>query len=190
MRSRKPCREGDVRNNVLGEVGDRAVRLAVAHRRTVGPARRIHQHRRPIAELEALEDAGGGIADHAPPPRLAETGFVEEGAQLRNALRARRERAIADDARIADLGAELRRQRKGNVEAIGRQQTGGAIRPFHQHHGAFGQVFESKFRQLGRAGEPVKIGVDQRKARQLVALQQREGRARHLDRGVAGEMSG
>ena len=151
-------------------MGDRAVRLAVAHRRTVGPARRIHQHRRPIAELEALEDAGGGIADHAPPPRLAETGFVEEGAQLRNALRARRERAIADDARIADLGAELRRQRKGNVEAIGRQQTGGAIRPFHQHHGAFGQVFESKFRQLGRAREPVKIGVDQRKARQFVAL--------------------
>ena len=95
---------------------------------------------------------------------------------------ARRERAIADDARIADLGAELRRQREGDVEAIGRQQTGGAVRPFHQHHGAFGQVVEAEFGELGRAREPVEIGMDQRKTRQLVALQQREGRARHFDR--------
>ena len=84
-------------------------------------------------------------------PRLAETGFVEEGAQLRDALRARREGAIADDARIADLGAELRRQRERDVEAVGRQEAGGAIRPFHQHHRALGQVVEAEFGEFGRA---------------------------------------
>ena len=36
-------REGDKRHDVLGEMRDRAVGLAVADRRPVRPARRVHQ---------------------------------------------------------------------------------------------------------------------------------------------------
>ena len=50
-------------------------------------------------------------------------------------------------------------------------------------------VVEAELGELGRPGQPVEIGVHQREARQLIGLHQGEGRARHFDRLVAGEMA-
>jgi hypothetical protein len=54
----------------------------------------------------------------------------------RDALGARRKGAVADIADMAGFGADLRRQREGDVEAVGRQQPSGAVGPFEKHHGA------------------------------------------------------
>ncbi len=168
---------------------DRAVGLAVAHRRTVRPARRVHQDHVLAVEREPLEDAGRSVAFHARAPRLGVSGFLKERTQLRHALDAGRERAVADHAGVAHLGTKLRRQREGDVEAVRRQQARRAVRPFQQHDAALRQIVEAELGKFRTAGEPVEIGMHQQKARQLVILHQREGRARHLDRVVAGEVT-
>ena len=101
------ARQRDVGDRILGEMGDGAIGLAVAHRRAVGPRRRVHQDHGPVVERQPLEDARRGVALHALAARLAEAGFVEEGAHARDALGARRKGAIADIADVADFGAEL-----------------------------------------------------------------------------------
>ena len=78
---------------------------------------------------------------------------------------------------------------KADVEPVGRQKSGGAVRPFHHHHRAVGQIVEAEFGEFGGAGQPVEIGVNQREARQLIGLNESEGRARHFDRVVAGEIA-
>ena len=99
------------------------------------------------------------------------------------------ERAIAGDAGMAELELELGCERERDVEAVGRQKAGRAVRPFDQHHGAFRQVVEAELGKLCRTRQPVEVGMHQRKLRQVVDLHQREGRARHLDRGIAGEIA-
>ena len=124
------ARQRHIGDRILGQMGDGAIGLAVAHRRAVGPRRRVHQDHGFVVEREALENARRGVALHALAPRRADAGFVEEGAHQRDALGARRKGAVADIADIAGFGAELRRQRKGDVETVGRQQAGGAVGPF------------------------------------------------------------
>ena len=171
-------------------MGDGAVGLAVAHRRTVGTARRVHQDCRLAVERRAARRFASrrrlACAGACASPKPASS---RKARICRDALDARSKRAVADEAGIADLGAELRRQREGDVEAVGRQESGGAVGPFHQHHGAVGQIVEAEFGELGRARQPVEIGMNEREARQLVALHQSEGRARHLDRVVAREVA-
>ncbi len=99
----------DKRNDVLGEMGDDAVGLAVAHRRTVRPARRVHQDGALLAKLKPLVAARRGVALQAPSFRLPVAAGVEETAHGRDSLGPRPERAVAGDARLARLGAGLRR---------------------------------------------------------------------------------
>ena len=156
-------RERDVRNDILGEMGDGAVGLAVAHRRTVRTARSVHQHCRLSVDHEPLVDTRRGVAFHAPSRHVAVSRLFQEVANLSDSVNARSKRTVADDARVADLGAELRRQRESDVETVGRQETGGAIRPFEQHDGADGQVVEPELRELRRARQPVEIGMNRAK---------------------------
>ena len=65
-------RQRDIRNDILGEMSDGAVGLAVAHRRTVGTARRVHQHHCLFLDHQALVDACRGVAFHAPSRHVAE----------------------------------------------------------------------------------------------------------------------
>ena len=102
---------------------------------------------------------------------------------------ARREGAIADDAGIANVSARVAAPRERDVEPIGWQRAGGAVRPFQQNDRRLGQIVEAELREFGCAAEPVEIGVDEGEARQLVILNEREGRARHLDGFVAGEQA-
>ena len=61
----QPLRHRDERRDALGEMRDRAVGLAVAHRRAVRPPRRVHQDDALVAEREPLVAAGRGVALHA-----------------------------------------------------------------------------------------------------------------------------
>src|SRR5262245_23179580 len=90
---------------------------------------------------------------------------------------------------MAEFELELGRKRERNVEPIGRQKAIRAVRPFEQHHRALGQVVEAELGELRRSRQAVEVGMDQWKLWQLVDLHQREGRARHLDRRVAGEIA-
>src|SRR5450759_4763827 len=60
---------------------DRAIGLAVVHRRSVRPLRRIHQDIARAIESEPLVSARGGVALDVLPPRLARSGFGEAGRQ-------------------------------------------------------------------------------------------------------------
>ena len=162
----KARRHRDERHHVVGEMRDLAVGLAIAHRRAVGPLRRVHQDHVLVAERQPLVDARRSVALHAPPLCLAVTAFGDELAHGRDALYARREAAEAGDAGMAEFGLELGRQRQRDVDAVGRQEAGGAIGPFEQHHRFVRQVVEPELVELGRAREPVEVGMYQRKCRQ------------------------
>ena len=182
-------RQRHIGNRVFGEMGDGAVGLAVAHRRTVRLRRCIHQHQGFFSERQPLENARRGVALHALALCCAVAGLVEKAAELADALGARGELAIAGVAHVAHVGAGLGGKREGDVEPVGRQITGGAVGPLDQHHGLVQQVVEPKFCQFGSARQPIEISMHQGKTRQIVILQQREGRARHLDGFVARQIA-
>ena len=96
---------------------------------------------------------------------------------------------MRDQFRVALVGAEMRRERERDVEPVGRQtrpRRGPAIpaapRPL-------GWLVEAELGKLARVRHAIEVGMHHREARQLVGLHQREGRARHLDRGIVGEMA-
>ena len=68
-------------------------------------------------------------------------------AAIRSARGAKR--AIAGDASVAEFELELGRERERDVEPVGRQEAGRAVRPFEQHHRAFRQVVEAELGELG-----------------------------------------
>ncbi len=167
-------------------MGDGAVGLAVAHRRAVRPARRVHQDRGLAVERQPLVEAGRGVALHALAFGRREAGLVRESRARRRSAATRCASApwpVTHD--IAPFERMLRRQREGDVDAVGRQPVAGAVRPFHQHDALLGRSSKPEFGEFVRTGEPVEIGMHQREARQVVGLHQRESRARHRDRRIA-----
>ena len=80
-------RHGDERRHVFGEMRDRAVGLAVAHRRSVRPLRRIHQDVARAIEREPLIGARRGIALDAPAVGGANPARVEEAADRERCAR-------------------------------------------------------------------------------------------------------
>ena len=183
----QPVRHRDERHDVLGQMRDLAVGLAVPHRRPVGPSRSVHQDGAVGAEREPLIAARRGVALDAAAVGLREARGVEKAADHRDALGARRELAVAGHAHVAMLRSVQRRQREGDIEAVRRQESRRPVRPFQQHDGVLRQVVETELRQLARAFQPVKVRVHQRKARQVIGLHQREGRARHRNVRIVGQ---
>jgi hypothetical protein len=146
-------------------MGDRAIGLAAAHRRAVRPLRRIHQHITRAAEREPFVGARRGVALHVAPSSQRKAGAGEEVADHSDALGARRERAIAGDARVAKGRTVLRCQCQRDVEPIGGQKSGGAVRPFQQRHRVLRDVVEAEFGKLIGSRQPVEISMHQREAR-------------------------
>src|SRR5437016_7287837 len=109
---------------------DRAIGQPTAHRRPVGPARRIHQHEFAALMREALVGAGRGVALHMLAWRIAEALVSEELADDGQSLQARREAAIAGQLGVALVRSALRYQRECNIEPVRRQYVAGAVRPF------------------------------------------------------------
>src|SRR5215468_6771640 len=74
----------------LGEVSDRAVRLAAAHRRAIRPTRCIHQDTALVAGEELVVGTGRSVAGHATAPRLTHAALRDEVTYRRYPLDARR----------------------------------------------------------------------------------------------------
>ena len=185
----QPVSHRDEWHHVVRKVCDGVVGLAVPHRRAIRSAGRVHQDRLLVAERETLIEACRGIALEACPQGLAVAALGDELPDRRHSVHAGPQPAIAGHAGVAELELELGRKGERNIDAIGRQEARGAIGPFDQHHRPVGQIIESKLGQLRGAGEPEQVGVDQRKLRQIVDLQQRESRAWHLDGSVMREIA-
>ena len=103
-----------------------------------------------VAECETFVYPRRGVALQTGADRLAVAAFGDELARRRQAVDALTERAIAGHARMAKFQLELGGERERDVEPIGRQQVGGTLGPFDQHHGSFGQVVEAELGKLGR----------------------------------------
>ncbi len=116
-----------------------------------------------VAEREPLVGAGRGVALQPRPQRLAIAALGDELPHRRHAVDARRQRAIAGDAGMAEFELELGRERERDVEPVGRQEAGRAVRPFQQHDRALRQVVEAELGELRRSGQAVEVGMDQRK---------------------------
>ena len=130
-----------------------------------------------------------GVALHAHARRFAQARLGDELAHRRDAVDPRRAGAVAGDAGVAELRLEFGRERQRHVDAVGGQEAGGAVGPLHDDDGVFRQVVEAELGKLRRSGHAVEVGMHHREPRQLVDLHQREGRARHLDGLVAGEVA-
>ena len=76
-----------------------------------------------------------------------------------------------------------------DVDPVVRQCAGGAFRPLDQRQGGLRQWRQTDLLQFGGIVDAVKVGMKQRKWRQVVALRQREGRAWNLEFIVAGEIA-
>src|SRR5205814_9102297 len=100
-----------------------AVRLTVAHWRSVGATGRVHQDRAAAFDDQTLVQPGRRVALQPSPLRLAEFGFVEKLADGGDAFGARAPGPIAGDARMSVFEAKLRGQRECDVEAVLRQEA-------------------------------------------------------------------
>ena len=177
LRRRQPAvaqraRHRDERLHVLGQMRDRAVRQAAAHRRPVGPARCVHQHELALLVRDPLIGARRGIALQMRTLRVGQALIGEELADRDHPLEPRHERAVRDQLGVALVGAEMRRERKRNVEPVSRQRIGGAVRPFEQHHRRLGGLIDAELGKLARMADAIEIGVHHREARQHIGLHQ------------------
>ena len=91
-----------------------------------------------------MVSAGRGIARHARTHGLAQAQFGNELAHGRHPVDARAAGAVARDAGVAEFALELGRERERHVDAIRRQESSGAVRPFEYHHRILRQVVKPK----------------------------------------------
>ena len=185
--------DGDVGPDILGEMGDGAVGLAVTDRRSVRPRRRDHQDRLGAVGLDqALVGARRGVAHHEGALGPDEVGLLQDCAH-----RARQRETPAEGAdsghcakavarRLGGVGVE------GDVEPVAGEAAAGALRPFHDDQRAIGRLVPAEFGEFGGILDAKQVGVNDRELgavldHAVVDLKQREGRARHLERLVAGQ---
>ena len=180
--------DGDERLDILGEMNGRAVGFSVIDRRPIRTARRIHQDRCAVVANQPRIGARRGVAGHALARRIQEAGILEEFSHSSQSRHPRRRLAVAGDFGGARRGPERRAMAEGDVDAIFGQRIGRALRPFDQRQRAFRQRRQSDFLQLARIIDTIEIGVNDRE-RQVIALRQRERRARHFQRGIVGEIA-
>ncbi len=174
---------------------DRAVGLAEADRRPVGAGRRDHEDRlRSVRLGQALVGARRGVAHHERALGVDEAAPLEQLADRPRQGEARLEAADPrhrDDARV---GAAVRRRVEGDVEPIAGEAAAGPLRPFDEDERPVGRLLPTELRELGRLLDAEQVGVDDRELaavlhRALVDLEEGEGRARHLEIGLADEIA-
>ena len=183
------ARHRDERLHILGQMRDRAVGQAAAHRRTVGPARCIHQHELAPLMRNAFVGARRGVALQMRACRVRQAFVGKELADRHHPLEPWHERAVRDQLGAALVAAEMRRERERDIEPVSRERIRGAVRPFEQHHRGVRRLVDAELGKLARMGDAIEIGVHHGEPRQHVGLHQGEGRTRHLQRGIFGEMA-
>ena len=179
-------RHGDERADVLGEVGDAAVGLAVAHRRAVGARGRVHQHAAAtILRGDALVAAAGGIALQEAAGDTRPAGAVEEVADGERASEALAGGAGGGQRRRTALRpvAEIEGERDVGVG----ESVAAALGPLDEDDAGRPRLVEAELVDLRRIGQAIEVGVGDCQAAGGIGLYQREGRARHLERRVVGE---
>ena len=110
--------DGDERLDVLGEMNRSAIGFSVVDRRTIRPARRIHQDRRAVVADQPRIGARRGIAGHALARRIQEAGIAEKFAQVAQSRHLRRRSSITGDFGGARGGPERRAMAEGDGDAI------------------------------------------------------------------------
>ena len=86
----------------------------------------------------------------------------EELADRGEPLEPRHERAERGELHLALVWSKVRRERERDVEPVGRQRVGGAVRPFEQHHGVGGLV-DAELGELARLSDAEQVGMHHRK---------------------------
>ena len=141
--------------------------------------RPVHQHGAPPALPDALVAAGRGVALEVAARGAGQPGAVEEGADGAASGRAG---AMRPGCRRWSAPRPVAGDVEGDVEAVRRQAAAGPLRPFDQHRAVGQRLVEADLVELLRAGEAVEVEMGDRQAAGGIGLDQREGRARHLQR--------
>ena len=175
--------DGDEGRDGARGVGDLGIGLAVAHRRPERQFGRIHQDALGMSfERHGFVGAGRGVAGEVPSPRKPPAAAVKEVAHGKGSRHPLDSRAVARQTGAAAVASVL----QFDQHRRSRQQLFGAVGPLDQHRTGGKGLVEAELVQFGRGREAVKIEMVHRNAR-VVALHQREGRARHVERLVVGE---
>src|SRR5262245_4778804 len=156
--------------DVLREMRDCTVRLAIAHRRTIRSFGRIHKNIGGAVAGQPLITARRGIALDTPARRAAVACSIEKSTHCNDSFYTRGEPAEAGDTGIARAGTLLRRQSKCHIKPVGRQERTGAVWPLNHQYRALCRVLEADFGKLSRAGQSIEIGVDESETWQHIRL--------------------
>ena len=117
----------------------------------------------------------------------AQPARSSNSCKARGARETLRERAPRREGREPRLWAVAGRQLQPDVEARRRQRSRRPLGPFDKDDRRLGDLLAAELAQLAGAGEAVEIGMDDGADRGVVGLDEREGRARHLEVRIAGE---
>ena len=142
---------GDKGTDVLGDVGDLLVVLAVRKDRPWRVAWRIHQHEALAAGMDMFIGAGRCVAGQMPPARVRKPGISKESTDIERAADARGDPlgSVDLDTPSGFLVQETQRQ------AFGGQGVVGPLRPFHQADAALQRLVEAEFVEFGGIGDAV-----------------------------------
>ena len=157
----------------------RAIRLAVADRRPVRLARRVHQDGRAVRQHEPRIRARRGVALQI--ARRAPRHKVSVSRKLASALETLEPRLPAAMPGEHDP-AFIRRRRlvHGDVEPVRRKPAARRARATRRCTAPSVSASSRPSSSSSRRLEPVEIAMGEGEARRLVTLHQREGRARHF----------
>jgi hypothetical protein len=170
--------DGHDRPAVLGQMGDRAVAPAVADRRPVGARRHVHEDgRAAFARDKALVAPDRGIAVEMQPAGVGPFAVQQEASHRLHARQLAGPGAVPDEPGAPAGARDLQR----HLEPVVRQFAGQPVGPFHQRDVGFGELVEPGLGELARIVQAVEVEVGHGNAGIVVGLDQREGRARHLE---------
>ena len=167
---------------------DGAVGQAALDRRAVRLRRRIHQDEALVALPDALIGPARRISRDAHAGLVREARVVEKIEHRAEPIDAFGRAAAADEMGDAPLLVDLLAL---TARVMSIRSAGNALPARSGHSSAMtasGDIVDAEFGEFICAREPIKVGMHQREARQVVALHQGEGRARHFDLGAAREI--
>lgn len=181
-------RDGDESSHVFREMRDGAVGFSIADWRAIGSARRIDEKRAraiPFGEPRITSRRCIALQIDEPRVRPAPARSFDKCPDCREALQPfgeRRDRTNCNRS-AAFVVAFLEQKRDG----FGRDAIAASRWPFDDRHSAGQRRLEPKLVELCWVGEAIKVEMRDFEARRLVALRQREGRARNVEGRIAGK---
>ena len=146
----------DERRDVLGEMHERAIGLAVADRRPVRLARCVHQNGAAVRQHETRVSTRRGIALQIFGGRLGVRRRIDEVGERAQALQPRGPASMSREHHAAAI--RFGRLVHGDVEAILRKPVARALGPFDDGHRAWQEIVKAELGKLARL-EPVEVAM-------------------------------